>query len=274
MALALVEEITTALAQFRWITCVPGVMPADAVDGDRQNWSRQPASGLDFLLDGTLQRNGSRVRIIMRLSDIRTGGTLVWAHRFDRCVSDLFALQDDIAAETVAQIDMALLLWEGERARAGRHADPDAMDLLLRAIPSIYRLEQDGFKDAGDLLEMALALDPGNASVHAWLAYWHLILVGQGWAPDLNAAAARAAELAERAVSLDARDARAMTLAGHVRGFLGKRPEEARALHERAIAPESQPADRLVLFGAGAQLRRRSCGSNAPDPSGATAGTA
>ncbi len=79
LALALVEEITTALAQFRWITCVPGVMPADAVDGDRQNWSRQPASGLDFLLDGTLQRNGSRVRIIMRLSDIRTGGTLVWS---------------------------------------------------------------------------------------------------------------------------------------------------------------------------------------------------
>lgn len=107
---------------------------------------------------------------------------------------------------------------------------------MLGAIPSLYRLEQNGFRDAGDLLETSLSLDPANASAHAWFAYWHLILVGQGWAPDASAATARAAELAERAVGLDAGDARAMTLAGHVRGFLGKRPEEARALHDRAIA--------------------------------------
>ena len=236
LALALVEEITTALAQFRWITCVANVTSADIIGEDRQDWPRLPPPDLDFLLDGTIQRNGGRIRIIVRLSDVRTGGTVVWARRFDRGVSDLFALQDDIAAETVAQIDMALLLWEGERARAGRRADPDAMELMLGAIPSIYRLEQKGFRDAGDLLEASLALDPGNASAHAWLAYWHLILVGQGWAPDASAATARAAELAERAVRLDVGDARAMTLAGHVRGFLGKRPEEARALHERAIA--------------------------------------
>ncbi len=238
LALALVEEITTALAQFRWITCIANVTSADVADvGEgRPDLLRPPPLDLDFLLDGTIQRNGGRVRIIMRLSDIRTGGTVVWARRFDRGVSDLFALQDDIAAETVAQIDMALLLWEGERARAGRRADPDAMELMLEAIPSIYRLEQSGFHDAGDLLEASLLLDPGNASAHAWLAYWHLILVGQGWAPDAKTATARAAELAERAVRLDVRDARAMTLAGHVRGFLGKRPEEARALHDRAIA--------------------------------------
>jgi DNA-binding SARP family transcriptional activator len=236
LALALVAEITTALAQFRWITCVANATSAVVTGEDRQDWLRRPLPDLDFLLDGTIQRNGSRVRVIVRLSDIRTGGTLVWAHRFDRCVSDIFALQDDIAAETVAQIDMALLLWEGERVRAERRADPDSIELMLGAIPSIYRLEQDGFRDAGNLLEASLAIDSGNASAHAWLAYWHLILIGQGWAPDAPAATARAAELAERAVGLDAGDARAMTLAGHVRGFLGKRPEEARTLHDRAIA--------------------------------------
>jgi tetratricopeptide (TPR) repeat protein len=144
--------------------------------------------------------------------------------------------QDDIAAETASQIDTALLLWEGERARTQRFSDPDAMGFMLRAIPSIYRLQRNEFREAGDLLETSLELDPGNATAHAWLAYWNLILVGQGWAVDVAAATARAAELAERAVGLDARDARAMTLAGHVRGFLGRNPEEARALHDRAIA--------------------------------------
>jgi tetratricopeptide (TPR) repeat protein len=71
---------------------------------------------------------------------------------------------------------------------------------------------------------------------HGWLAYWHLLYVGQGWSPDPEASAAEAARLAERAVMLDPGDARAMTLAGHVRGFLGRHPEEASALHERAIA--------------------------------------
>lgn len=233
LPLALMEEITAALAQFRWITCVAGVASGDITGEERLC---QPPLDLDFLLDGTIQRDGSRVRIIARLSDIRTGGTVVWARRFDRSITDIFALQDEIAGETAAQIDTALLLWEGERARSRRFKDPDALELMLRAIPSMCRLDPDGFRDAGDLLRASLALDHDNSTAHAWLAFWNLILVGQGWAPDAAAATAHAAELAERAVGLDARDARAMTLAGHVRGFLGKRPDEARVLHDRAIA--------------------------------------
>ena len=236
VAFALAEEITIALAQFRWITCVANVNVPGAKGENPPDWARRPPGDLDFLLDGTIQRSGGRVRVIARLSDIRSGGTVVWARRFDRALSDVLTLQDEIAAETAAQIDTALLLWEGERARSRRFADPDALELMLGAIPSIYRLEQKAFREAGDTLETSLALDPGNAVAHAWLAYWNLILVGQGWAPDSAAATARATELAEHAVRLDASDARAMTLAGHVRGFLDKRPEEARALHDRAIA--------------------------------------
>ena len=230
LAVALAEEIVTALAQFRWMTCIVHIAPlaADAPP------SLQTIPELDFMLDGTIQRSGSRIRVIVQLSDTRAGGTLVWARRFDRELADIFSLQDEIASETAAQIDTALLIWEGERAR--RFADPDAIALMLGAIPSIYRLESTRFRKAGDLLETALSLDPGNAAAHAWLAYWHLFLVGQGWAPDSIAAITRAAELAERAVGLDARDARAVTLAGHVRGFLSKRPDEARSLHDRAIA--------------------------------------
>jgi len=233
LAVALVEEITTALAQFRWITCMAHLVPRGA---DAATQSGQLNPDLDFVLDGTLQRSGGRIRVIVQLSDVRAARTVVWARRFDCDVSDVFALQDAIASETAAQIDTALLLWEGERVRARRRSDPDAIELMLGAIPSIYRLESTRFRKAGDQLETALSLDPGNAAVHAWLAYWHLFLVGQGWAPDSAAAVQRAAELAERAVGLDARDARAVTLAGHVRGFLNKRPGEAAALHDRAIA--------------------------------------
>jgi tetratricopeptide (TPR) repeat protein len=71
---------------------------------------------------------------------------------------------------------------------------------------------------------------------HAWWAYWHVLLVGQGWSDDPVAATRRAGELAERAIALDPADARALTLVGHVRSFLQKHPEEARDLHERALS--------------------------------------
>jgi tetratricopeptide (TPR) repeat protein len=168
--------------------------------------------------------------------DMRSAGTVIWAHRFDRQATDLLALQDEIGSAIVAQLDPALLIHEGERAVARHPHNPTTQELVLQALPPVYRLERQGFHEAGRLLEIAIAADPANAVAHAWLAYWHLFLVGQGWAPHPASAADRAGELAERAVTLDPTDARALTLAGHVRSFLGKRAAEGCALHDRAIA--------------------------------------
>jgi tetratricopeptide (TPR) repeat protein len=111
-----------------------------------------------------------------------------------------------------------------------------ARDLLFRAIPAIYRLENEGFRAAGEMLAAAIALDPGHAAAHAWYSYWHLFLVRQGWAADPSSAIGRCAELAERAVVLDPSDARALTMAGYMRSFLRRRADEGLELHERAIA--------------------------------------
>jgi tetratricopeptide (TPR) repeat protein len=118
---------------------------------------------------------------------------------------------------------------------SARQNDMTAQDLLLQALPGIYRMEWQGFVSAGRLLEASLEADPANSVTHGWLAYWNLLYVGQGWAPDPAACIAEAGRLAERAVMLDPGDARALTLAGHVRGFLSRRPAEAIALHERAL---------------------------------------
>jgi tetratricopeptide (TPR) repeat protein len=190
----------------------------------------------DFILDGTIQRSQARVRIIVRLVDMRTGGEIAWAARFDREMTDALALQDELGAAIVAQVDPELMQHEGRRNAATGSHDLTAQDLLLQALPAIYRMERDSFVRARRLLEMSLRADPGSSVAHGWLAYWDLLYVGQGWSDDPAASTAEAARLAERAVMLDPGDARALTLAGHVRGFLGKHPEEASALHERAIA--------------------------------------
>lgn len=233
LSLGLAEEITTALSRFRWISCIASTaMARFAGDGGAGS---EPLD-LDFLLDGTVQRGRSRVRVNVRLLDVRAGGEVVWAQRFDRDAADLLSLQDEITAETVAQVDPELLLLEGTRASSRPAAGSNAYDLTIRAIPAVYRLDRAGYDLAGEMLAAAVAADPAHAAAHAWWAYWHLFLVGQGWAADPVRAMARAESLAEQAVILDPGDARALTLAGHVRAFLHRRVEEGIALHERALS--------------------------------------
>jgi tetratricopeptide (TPR) repeat protein len=226
LAVGLAEEILAGLSRFRWISCV--MAPEGAAP--------RPGSEPDLVLEGTVQYSGARVRIIVRLMDCRADGETVWAGRFDRVLSDALTLQDELGAAIVAQVDPELMRHEGSRSQGARQDEATAQGLLLQALPSIYRLERDSFEGARRLLEASLRVDPASSVAHGWLAYWDLLYVGQGWATDPAAVSTEAARLAERAVMMDPGDARALTLAGHVRGFLAKRPEEAAALHERAIA--------------------------------------
>jgi DNA-binding SARP family transcriptional activator/TolB-like protein len=218
----LVDEVMAAVSRFRWISCIGDT------DRERQD--------IDFFLDSAFQRSTTQIRLIIRLLDPHDSGAVFWASSFDRKAGDELSLQEQLAAEIAAQIDPELLLRYGERILATDLPEPTAFDLTMRAIPAIYRLEPIGFHAAGKSLAAATSLDPGNAAAHAWWAYWHLFLVGQAWAKDSKAATVRAGELAERAVTLDPGDARAITLVGHVRGFLHKRVEEALSLHGKALS--------------------------------------
>lgn len=237
LALGLAEEISAALSRFRWISCVPACLwPSAAPNGDIASTSRDVLEA-DLVLDGTIQYGPGRVRINVSLIDMRTdGGEIAWAGRFDRVITDQLSLQDELGAAIVAQVDPELMKHEGRRIVTAGSRDVTAQDLLLQALPALYRLERSSFADARRLLEASLRADPASSVAHGWLAYWYLLFVGQGWAADPMAASAEAARLADRAVMLDPGDARALTLAGHVRGFLGRHPEEASMLHERAIA--------------------------------------
>lgn len=256
ISVGLAEEITSALARFRWINLIaPGSIAALTHEpmGQTERWRRL---GLDFLLDGTVQRShggtqGGRIRVTVRLLDMRGGqgsGEVVWSQRFEGAADDLFSLQDDIAAETAAQVDPQLILHESRRLAgladapasdraSDRTRDANAYALLLRAIPAIYRLIRPGYLQAGDLLAQAAERAPDMASIFSWWACWHAFLVGQGWAEDPELAMRRAGTLAERAVSLDPGCARALAIAAYVRSFvLHKDIAETIALHERSLA--------------------------------------
>jgi DNA-binding SARP family transcriptional activator/tetratricopeptide (TPR) repeat protein len=223
LAAGLAEELILALSRFRWLACVPCAPGQTELD-------------VDFLLDGTVQCSGDRLRVLLRLTDLRAGGEVLWAERFDRSVTDIFALQEQLACAAAARLEPRLWLREGERSGAQGPGSRTALGLLSMAVPAVNRLDRRGFLAAGKLLDQSIELDPDNASTHAWAAQWHIFAVGQGWAANPAADVERARSLAERAIQLDPEDSRGLSLAGHVRGFIDRRPQEALALHERAIA--------------------------------------
>jgi DNA-binding SARP family transcriptional activator/TolB-like protein len=236
MAAGLTEEMIVAFSRFRWLGCVP--CRADQTDHD-----------VDLLLSGRVQRNGDRLRVLLRLMDLHRGGEVVWAERFERTLTDLFAFQDEVTSATAARIEPRLWLWEDLRTGAYDRPPCVPRDLVRLAVPALHRLDRPRFMAAGDCLARAVELDPDDATALAWAAQWHLFCVGQGWATDPGAGMQRAQDLAERAVRIDPEDARGLTLAGHVRGFLNRRPEEALRLHERAIAANPNLPLTWCLFG-------------------------
>ena len=142
--MGLADDITNALARFRWINLIATGSIAALAQEPRGETERWRALGLDFLLEGAIQSAGGRLRITMRLLDMRAAGgaAIIWSARFDRPADDLLALQDEIAAETVAQLDPELLLHESRRASAGNAGDATASDLMLRALPAFHGLEE------------------------------------------------------------------------------------------------------------------------------------
>ncbi|PZW49068.1 DNA-binding SARP family transcriptional activator [Humitalea rosea] len=246
---ALAESLTAALARFRWLFLAdPASLAAAVRQGTAGPIAAARGAGLDLALSGQVQ-GGARLRVSLRLTDLRPPETVVWAESFEAVPAELGGLEEGIAAAVVARVDPELLLLEARRASAAPHSDPSSYELLLRAIPGLAALDRPGFEASGQLLARACAADPGFASAQAWHAAWHLFQVGQGWAPDQAKAMLKAEALARRAIALDPADAQALTICGHVRAYLHHLPEEGAALHDRALALNPNLAMAWVFSG-------------------------
>ena len=128
--------------------------------------------GVRYVLEGSVRRSGSRIRITAQLIDAETDAHL-WAERFDGDTSDLFALQDEITSRIAVALNLELIAAEAARPTER----PDAMDHILRGRAALYKPPaRDSYAEAISLFERALALDPRLVEAQSWLA---VALVGR-----------------------------------------------------------------------------------------------
>jgi len=122
--------------------------------------------GLRYVLEGSVQRSGSQVRVSAQLIDAETDAHL-WAERFDRDIGNLFALQDEITSRIAVALNLELV--GAEAARPTEH--PDAMDYIFRGRAALNEPPtRNSYAAAISLFESALALDPRSAEAQSWLA--------------------------------------------------------------------------------------------------------
>ncbi len=235
IALGMAEEVSAALGRFRAPRLVATATFWDGVGPAADAMSRCRTYNLDYIIDGTIQVMNQLVRVTVTLLDVVLNFEVIWSQRFEGSLDDLFSLQDRIASETVAQVDPELYQRRWAAAGQSKTVTPEAHRAVLEAIQGIFRLDRPGFTRAKDLLMTAIRLDPDFAAAHAWLAYWGIMAVGMGWASDPAEIFALAGNSAERAISLDPLDARALAIAGHVRAYLFHDVKAAQALHVKAI---------------------------------------
>jgi adenylate cyclase len=159
--------------------------------------------GVRYVLEGSVQRSGDRLRVTAQFIDAITGHHL-WADRFDRKVDDIFAVQDDISRKVL--IELQVKLTTGEHVRVASRGTKSLKAWLLRvqALAAGSKYNKEGMLEARDLCEAALKFDAEFARLWACLAWTHWFEARMGgWVNTREEALRRGIEFAEHAIEVD-----------------------------------------------------------------------
>jgi adenylate cyclase len=176
--------------------------------------------GVGSILEGSVRRSGNRVRITAQLIDTTTGGHL-WAERFDRDLSDLFAVQDDVTSKIVEALKVTLSPAEKARLETSGTTDIDAYDYFLRGREFLLgeSKTRETFERAIDFLTKAIALDSGYSQAHAALGWAHIFDYQNRWSVNSDDGLRLAKHHVGLAIEMDPHEALARVAASFVAAF-------------------------------------------------------
>ena len=231
----MVEEIITALSRFKWLFVIARnssfTFKGKAVDikevGRRL--------GVRYVLEGSVRKASGKVRIIGQLIDAVTGAH-IWADRFERDLTDVFALQDEVTIAVVSAIQPKLLQTEIEMATRRRPENLTAYDFYLRAMPQFYLTTREGLAEAIRLAHRALELDPRFGFVAALAGVCHMRNVLWGYANDPQFERKEAVRLLRLALSIDDGDPETLAWASVTSAFMVGDCESEIEMADRAVA--------------------------------------
>jgi len=196
------EDIITALARLRWFFVIAR-NTSFAYKGTSIDVKRVARElGVRYVLEGSVRRSGQAIRVAAQLIDATTGNH-IWAERYDRNLTDIFAIQDEITESVVGSIEPELLKTESSIVAARSLADMTGWDLVRQGMWYFHKVARDTHRKARELFRAAVKLDPLLPEAHAWLARVSAGVVAYGWSDDPQADLREGLDAAFKAIHLD-----------------------------------------------------------------------
>jgi adenylate cyclase len=230
----MVEEIITALSRFKWLFVIARnssfTFKNKAVDIKEVGRTL----GVRYVLEGSVRKASGKVRITGQLVDAITGAHL-WADRFERDLTDIFALQDEVTVAIVSVVQPRLLQTEIGMATRRRPENLTAYDFFLRALQPYYRANREGVAEATRLAHRALELDPGFGRAAALASNCHAQNVLWGYTIDPQFERNEAVRLLRLALSVDDSDPDTLAWAAFTSANIVGDCESAIELADRAV---------------------------------------
>ncbi|MGV7214256.1 winged helix-turn-helix domain-containing protein [Bradyrhizobium sp. UFLA05-112] len=228
------EEIVTALSRNKQLFVI--ARNSSFAFKDRSVEIKQVARdlGVRYILEGSVRKSGSRVRITGQLIDAASG-THLWADRYDGALEDIFELQDQVAAKVAGAIAPSVNQAEIERAKRKPTSNLDAYDYYLRGEAAHFEYTRDATDRAIGLYERAIALDPQFALANAALAATLSTRKSWGWSTDPESDKSQAIAYAKTALRLERQDALVLARSALVLTFNSNEVELADSLLDEAI---------------------------------------
>jgi TolB-like protein len=205
LADGITEDIITALTRFRWFFVIAR-NSSFAYKGKSLDVREMAQElGVQYLLEGSVRKSGQRVRISVQLIDAASAKH-IWAERYDLELTEVFAVQDEIAERVAGAIEPELLKSEGAQAGARHTGNMTAWDLVRRGTWHFHQVTRENHLKARELFLQAAELDPELPEAHIWLARVTAGVVPYGWSQNPVADLQEGLEAALKAVQLDERN--------------------------------------------------------------------
>lgn len=205
LADGLSEDIITGLSRQRWFFVIAR-NSSFAFKGETVDVRKVARElGVRYVLEGSVRKAASRVRVTAQLIDASKGVHL-WADRYDRELANIFELQDEITNKVIDSVGPQIIVAEAARVRRKPPQNIDAWDMVMQALPRMWHMSTEEQRHAQDLLQQAIALDPEYAHAHALLGWTYVNMFNLDSRTPIGKFTDQALDAGERAVTLDEQD--------------------------------------------------------------------